>query len=273
VTKTDLNVQLNVQLSNVLDRGIGYGEACFETFRVIEGEVFALDQHFSRLADGLQSFGILLSKGNMESIRAQAIEHAAGIADDVLVKVTVTGGIAEWGLIRNRDQQPEVYIQCMPYVPTFQKIMLSTVEWPYATELKQAKFSSDYALSLRATKQWEGEGLSEKMTPLICKNGLVLSGLTTNVLLYREGSWHTPDESNGGVLQGVVRNELVAASVLTLSDCPVLWLDDCEAIGFTNSGVFIQPASMVNSRKLNREHQAFEMLYQVLRDKPGMPKL
>ncbi len=273
MTKTDLNVQLNIQFSNVLDRGIGYGEACFETFRVIKGNVFALDQHFSRLADGLKSFGILLSKGNMESIRAQAIEHAAGIADDVLVKVTVTGGIAEWGLIRNKDQQPTVYIQCIPYIPKLQKLVLSTVEWPYATELKQAKFSSDYALSLRATKQWKDEGLSEEITPLICKNSLVLSGLTANVLLYREGVWYTPDGSNGGVLQGIIRNEFVAASVLTLSDCPVSWLDDCEAIGFTNSGVFIQPASMINGRKLNREHHAFEMLYQVLRDKPGMPKL
>ncbi len=269
MTKTDLNIRI----SDRLDRGLAYGEACFETFRVIDGQVFGWPQHLSRLCKGLESFGISLSERDLELIRKQTFERAAEIADDALVRITVSGGVAEWGLLRSGDQQPEIYIQCMPYVAPYRKMALSAVEWPFAVQVRSAKFSSDYALTLRAMRQWRSEGLPGRVTPLICKNGRLLSTPTSNVLICRRGVWHTPDESHGGVLAGVIRNTLVTESVAEISDCSVVWLDDCEAIALTNSGFFIQPVSMVCGRRLNTEHQVFEKLCQVLRGKRGVPAL
>ncbi|MDX8403872.1 MAG: aminotransferase class IV [Mariprofundaceae bacterium] len=267
MTKTELNIHY----SDKLDRGLAYGEACFETFRVIDGKVFDWQQHLSRLITGLESFGISLSEHHLELIQKQLLARTAEVADDALVRLTITGGSANWGLVRNRDQKPEVYIQCMPYVSQRHEAELSTVEWPYSLQAKIAKFSSDYALTLRAMQQWKHDGLPESKIPLICKNGQLLSTLTANLLIYRKGRWHTPDESCGGILPGVVRNALITNSLIEVSDCPITWLDDCDAIALTNSGFFIQPAGMVNGRALNTKQQLFETLYQAFKGKPGVP--
>lgn len=269
MSKTDLNIRY----SERLDRGLAYAEACFETFRVIDGEVFGWNRHMSRLTAGLEGFGIRLSESDLDSIREQVLYRAGEVASDALTRVTVTGGVTTWGLFRSHDLPPEIYIQCMPYVLPHQDMTLSSVEWPFSVQPKCAKFSSDYALTLRAMQQWQQDGLSEKESALVCKEGRVLSSTTSNILIYREGVWHTPDESGGGVLPGVIRNALISDSPVECCNCPVAWLDDCEAIAVTNSGLFIQPASMVNDRALNREHQAFEILYQALRGKPGMAEL
>ena len=98
-------IDLNIRYSDGLDRGLAYGEACFETFRVIDGEVFGWQQHLFRLMKGLDSFGISLSERDLELIRKSLFEQAAEVADDVLVRLTITGGVANRGLVRNRDQQ------------------------------------------------------------------------------------------------------------------------------------------------------------------------
>lgn len=269
MTKTDLNIHY----SDRLDRGLSYGEACFETFRVIDGEVFGWKQHMSRLDTGLKSFGIVLSGSDFNSIREQVLCRAGEVASDARVRVTVSGGVAAWGLLRGNDLLPEVYIQCMPSVLSHQDMTLSTVAWPFSIQSKCAKFSSDYALTLRAMQHWKRDGLSDSETALICDKGRVLSSPTSNILIYREGVWYTPDESSGGVLPGVIRDAFISESLVECIDCPVSWLDDCEAIAITNSGSFVTPVNMVNGRELNREHQAFEALYQALRGKPGMAQL
>jgi 4-amino-4-deoxychorismate lyase len=269
VTKTDLNIHI----SGKLDRGLSYGESCFETFRVIDGNIFCWQQHVSRLAGGLKCFGIVLSDTDFESIHERVFHHAEEVSRDVLVRVTVTGGEAKWGLARNRDQQPEVYIQCLPSTSQGRETSISTVEWPFAIQAKTAKFTSDYALILRAMQSWNDGGLVEGVTPLVCKDGRVLSTLTSNVLIYRQGGWHTPDEASGGILPGIVRNELVAGGIIELSECPVPWLDDCEAVALSNSGFFVRPVSSVNGRALDRDYQIFESLYQALRGKPGVSGL
>ncbi|MES0370775.1 MAG: aminotransferase class IV [Mariprofundaceae bacterium] len=269
MTKTELNIHY----SESLDRGLAYGEACFETFRVVDGEVFGWNRHMSRLSIGLRSFGISLSKSNSDSIRAHVLKKAGDVAADALVRVTVTGGVAEWGLPRSHDLLPEVHIQTMPYVLPHQDLILSTAEWPFSVQSKCAKFSSDYALTLRAMQLWQQDGLSVQETALICKEGRVLSTSTSNVLIYREDRWFTPDETGGGVLPGVIRDELISDALVESYNCPVDWLSDCEAIALTNSGFFIRPASMVNGRTVNSKHQAFDMLCQALRGKPGVAEL
>lgn len=269
MTKTELNIHY----SERLDRGLAYAEACFETFRVIDGEMFGWDRHMSRLATGLENFGIRLSEPDMDAIREQVLCRAGDVAGDALVRVTVTGGMAAWGLSRSNDLLPEVYIQFMPSALSHQDTILSTVEWPFSVQPKRAKFSSDYALTLRAMQQWQQNGLSENETPLICEKGKVLSTSTSNVLIYREGRWFTPDETGGGVLPGVIRDELISDALVESCNCPVAWLDDCEAIALTNSGFFVRPVSMVNGRAVNSKHQAFEMLYQALRGKSGVAEL
>ncbi len=45
------------------DRGLLYAEACFETFRVVNGAIFSWREHEKRLRLGLSLFGLALPHG------------------------------------------------------------------------------------------------------------------------------------------------------------------------------------------------------------------
>lgn len=261
MTKPDLAIHVPEQL----DRGLAYGEACFETFRVIDGEVVALDAHLERLAKGLNAFGIGLDGGARSSIADAALAAATERGRDQLVRITVTGGRAPWGLMRHGE--PEVFVQCMPYAPSGEAIHLRQVEWPFPLLPKVAKFSSDYALTLRAMQQWK---LKKGISPLICKDGRVLSSLTANVMILRDGIWLTPDDAEGGVLPGVIRSILIDKGLAEVANCPVAWLKDCDALLLTNSSGFAMPATSVDGRFFDPEIMEIEVVYELLHMLPGV---
>lgn len=262
MTKPDLAIHFPEQL----DRGLAYGEACFETFRVINGEVLLLDRHLMRLAAGLASFGIHLQENELHEIAEAALAAANRCGEDVQVRITVTGGSAGWGLMRVAE--PEVYIQSTPYKQGADAINLVSVDWPFALQPKQAKFTADYALALRALRHWQ---IEQGSMPLICSgDGAVLSSLTANVLISRDGQWYTPEDSAGGVLPGVVRALLIEAGGVEAVRCPVEWLAESEAIVLTNSSRFATAAATVDGRRLDPMHSSILTIQECIRMYPGV---
>ena len=268
MTKIDLNIHFSEQL----DRGFAYGEVCFETFRLIGGEIFGWPQHAARLVNGLAEFGIELSDEQVTSIYQQSLKAAASSGDDALVRVTVSGGLATWGL-RSASKGVDLYIQSQPYVSSREPVELQSVNWPFALKPRSAKFSSDYSDTLRAYQLWKNEGMEPSVMPLICSGGTILSTMTANVMIYYDEKWHTPESESGGVLAGVIRNYLVTHAAVHVGRCPQIWADQCEAMALTNSGFFVQPVSRIDGRALSVNHDAFEMLYQLLRGEKGVSKL
>ena len=267
MTKTELNIHH----SEELDRGLAYGEACFETFRVIHGEIFGWAQHAARLTGGLAEFGIELSDAQLISIYKESVIAAVSSGDDALVRITLSGGVARWGL-KSASNGVGLYIQSQPYASPSEPVVLQSVTWPFALNSKSAKFSSDYSDTLRACQIWKNEGLESIIMPMICSKGDILSTMTANVMIYHDEKWYTPESETGGVLPGVIRNHLVINAAVQVVRCPQIWVDECEAIALTNSVVFVQPVNSIDGRELNVSHDAFEELYRAIRDESGAPK-
>lgn len=261
--------ELNITVVEQLDRGLAYGEGCFETLRVIDGAVFRLDEHMARLQLGLAEFGICLSDEVVEGLFAQAMRVAGERGPDMLVRLTVTGGDATWGLLPAESIEPNVFIQIVPFsvrtVPAMQSVV-----WPFALKSMPAKFTADYADKLRAMRLWQSDGLNSE--PLITFEEKIISGLTSNVLIYYEDRWHTPSIEHGGILPGIVRQKLLEEGVVRSERCPLSWLAGCEAIALCNSGQFILPVVSINGRQLRMSDELFAPLWQVLRSEPGVPK-
>lgn len=268
MTKTELNIHF----SEELDRGFAYGEACFETFRVIDGEIFGWPQHVARLTSGLAEFGIVLSDEQLSSIYQHALKAAASSGANALVRITVSGGMAAWGLI-SASKGLDLHIQSRSYILSGEPVVLQGVNWPFALKPRGAKLSSDYSDTLRAYQLWKNEGMEASVMPLICSDGYILSTMTANVMIYYDEKWYTPECENGGVLAGVIRNHLVTHAAVHVARCPQIWADQCEAIALTNSGYFVQPVSSIDGRELNVNHDAFEVLYRPFRGEKGVPKL
>jgi len=245
------------------DRGLLYAEACFETFRVIDGSIFGWQEHESRLRRGLACFGIDLPEGLLQL----CLDAAAKCGADVLLRITVSGGQAPWGLQRlNRDGHG-IHIMTRPYEGSG-PVAIKSVRWPFPLHDKQAKFTADYAETLR-TLQIVGGQLGDDEEALICNDTRMISAMTANVLIHRKHCWWTP--AGKGVLPGVIRSALLKAEVVTEADCPVGWFEDCQAMAICNSGSFITPVRQINGRELPATEPVFDRLWQPLIGRPGAP--
>lgn len=260
--------RITIQATHHMDRGLAYAEACFETFRIIDGELFAWALHWQRLSQGLQSFGIILAAHWEAEVLQSCLNHAQNTATDSLVRLTISGGQAGWGL--NKTAPPIAHIQAIPYIAAQAQVLHSyAVEYPFPIREKIAKFTSDYADTLKAIQIWKDK--KDTVQPqqlMICKDGYIISGLTANVVLYQQGQWLTPD--GFGVLPGTIRHFLVEKSLIHPQKCPVTLLDSCEAILFINSGQFLQCLKSINGRKLTYPHTAATAITEALSHEQGI---
>ena len=245
-----------------MDRGMAYGEACFETFRVINGVIFDWPAHLERLRLGLAEFGISLTVKELASLHPTCLCAAAEQGSDAMVRLTVTGGEASRGLMAGR-RRPRVYVQAMAYQPDTNPLCLALKAWPMPPKMRMAKFTADYSDTLRALN-----GCAD-VNVLFSYAGHLLGAATANVLIYRQHRWCTP-AIGPGVLPGIVRAHLLAAGLLTAADCPLSQLEACEAVALTNCGFFLRPVARIDRLNYDIEHPAFRQLVEVLADEPGV---
>jgi len=251
---------------DIEDRGLLYGEGCFETFRIINGAIFDWAGHEARLRLGLGLFGLDLPDG----LEQQCLEKVKKRGSDVLVRITVTGGKALRGLLPGCERNIGVYIQSGLYEARTEDIHLRTVTWPLPLYARPAKLTADYAQTIRGLHNLKNRGLlAEDEEALICDANILYSAPTSNILLLVDGVWLAPDTD--AVVPGVVRHALLKAGVARACPCPHDLAESCEAIALTNSGWFIRPVASINGRKLSVNGAPFDLLYSALKGRAGVP--
>jgi branched-subunit amino acid aminotransferase/4-amino-4-deoxychorismate lyase len=263
----DSDSSLEIILSSSADRGVSYAEACFETFRVLNGEIFSWPDHMARLQRGLAEFGISLPEKELELLHEACLDAAGKCGSDAMVRLTVSGGEASWGLLANK-RIPKAHVQAMAYHRNTDPVYLRFKDWPFPPKMRMAKFTADYSDTLRALK-----GCADLNVLFGCE-GRLLGAATANVLIYRQNHWHTP-VVGPGVLPGIVRAHLLDAGLLKEADCPISWLEDCEAVALTNCGYFVRQVVAVSGEEtgeLNYDisHPAFQLLDEALVNEPGV---
>lgn len=252
---------MKIETITEMDRGLAYAEACFETFRVINGEIFNWPAHAARLRRGLDAFSLTVSDAQTERMHAACLQAAAGT--DALVRLTVSGGDASWGLFTSADAI-SARIQVIPYHDDAILPVLKVMEWSSPPIHRMAKFTADYASTLRVLR-------GERHALFVHQQQLV-SAATANVMIFRHGQWWTP-ALDAGVLPGVIRQHLIASGVVREGVCPARWLDDCDALALTASSFFVRPVAGI--RREQRSCDLVDLsagLKQSLYGMPGVPK-
>ncbi|MDQ6993869.1 MAG: aminotransferase class IV [Mariprofundus sp.] len=226
---------MKINVVKKMDRGLAYGEACFETFRVIDGAIFSWPDHVARLKRGLERLCLTVSDRDIEMMQCACLQAAAAEGGDVLVRLTVSGGEAEWGLFA-KSETHSAYIQTMVYHSEQIALMLNQRSWLSPPVHRVAKFTADYGMLLR---QLQGERAA-----LLVWQGQLVSAAAANILILRQGEWWTPAVADG-VLPGVIRHRLIQAGLVREATCPCEWLDDCDALAVTASSFFVRPVASI----------------------------
>ncbi|MDX8391235.1 MAG: aminotransferase class IV [Mariprofundaceae bacterium] len=264
----EVNIFLTSHAGSSPDRGLLYAEACFETVRVVHGAIFRWPEHEARLSSGLAQFGLTCPP----DLLAHCLQAAKKTGDDALLRLTVSGGPSQRGLLPECNRQPQVHVQAWMYRQPTHAIHLRALMWPLGGMARKAKFTADYAATIRLLHQARHAGLlGEDEQALFTRENEVLAMETANILLHVDGHWFSPDTE--AVLPGVIRAALLEAGCIELVHCSVDWLMICDAMAICNSGCFVRPVASVNGRRLQTSGDCFSGFPAVFSGKEGVPEL
>lgn len=208
----------------VEDRGFLLGDAVYETFRTYEGRLFALADHLDRLEASLSAVRIrdapdrqTLSRwleGTTEEAWRILRKDEGRVADELVVRVTVTRGPGPHGFSPRGAGPAQVYILARPLPPAADRVYsegLSTVTAKVRrvpVEAQDPAIKAGSALNLvLARLEADDKGADEAL--LTDARGDYLEASGANLFALKDGVFWSP-RAGDGILEGVTMRRLVA---------------------------------------------------------------
>jgi len=235
------------------DRGFTLADGLFETMRARHGVIFRLDQHLSRLSNGLRIMQIPQPPELRDWI-AQALT-SAGIRE-VSVRITVSRGIGSAGLAPPADVCPTtvITVASMPQPPA--EVYTNGLRAIIASGRRNSRAMSAglktlaYTDSVLALIEAQRAGADEAL--LLDTEGHVSEAAASNVFVCRGGVLVTPPVSCAA-LPGITRAatlELAAELSIEAAERIVERSDlsDADEVFLTSSLREIAPVRMIDGR-------------------------
>lgn len=242
-------VKARMELIDSLAPGIVRGKGVFETMRVYNGTVFALQKHFDRLFRGLRLLKIRspYTKKQWERHLYQTININSLKEARIRLAVWREGGKLRIAIVCQdvKNDRPRKGRSGF-------KAMISSVR------RKKTRYSNiksmDYLCFREAFKEAEGQGFDEAI--LLNNRGEVVEGSRTNVFYVKKGILYTPAVKYGclnGITRQIVlqcaRQLKILSRVTVVSPQKLIRSDEAFV---TNSLVGVVPLIVVGGRFIGR---------------------
>lgn len=194
------------------DRGLQYGDGLFETLPLIDGRPLCLERHLRRLIDGCKRLRIPPPE------RDQLLAGIQRVGADVelgVLKIIVTRGNAGRGYRPPASSVPTSIISSHPwpaYSPELEEIGVAVRTCSTRLGLNPTLAGLKHLNRLEqvmARSEWEDEGIHEGL--MLDAEGLLISGIMSNLFILRAGVLITPDLTRAGV-NGVMRSLVMEAA-------------------------------------------------------------
>lgn len=240
---------------DVSDRGLQYGDGCFETLAVRDGRPLLWRAHMDRLRRGLRRLAI--PDGFSEDELLRESEALVQDEDRAVLKIIVTRGTSGRGYRPDRSGPVTRVISAHPW-PDFPRRIFDP---GMSLRVCQTRVSRNRRLGgikhlnrlpqVLARGEWEDdydEGL------MLDDSGHVIEGTMSNVFAVFDGVLHTPRVDEAGV-EGVMRNHVIAAArglgyTCMEDEIDLALLMRADGIFMTNSLLGIVPVARVEGRAL-----------------------
>ncbi len=182
---------------SALDRGFMYGDGLFETFRARNNRVFRLQAHMERLRKSANELSIPLPSSLQKIIELIIQTLEKNNLENSIVRVQLTRGQGEPGLLRSSSPSPTLVIAVRPYHPppeTFYSKGVSICTVPDSasiTSLSNHRIkTTNYLINILLKKKAEESNCFEAIA--LTPQGSLTEGTVTNLFLVKGNSIQTP---------------------------------------------------------------------------------
>ncbi|MGD9677823.1 MAG: aminodeoxychorismate lyase [Vulcanibacillus sp.] len=202
------DIELKIPIN---DHGFLYGVGLFETFRVYDGVPFLFAEHIKRLKQGLKLIGIHqeIELSKMNASLKYLLE--ANYLKNAYVRITVTAGVAPFGLPNEEYKNPAIIWQIKLLEPlsdsfildkkaVILKIRQSSME--SEVKLKSLNFLNNILAKQEIFHLKNTEGI------FLTNEGYVSEGIVSNIFFVKGGRLLTPGLETG-ILNGITREHVI----------------------------------------------------------------
>ena len=242
------------QLSGVIDvrnRGLHYGDGCFETMICVDGRLRWLDRHLARLHRGLAALDIVAPLAS--TLQAQLETAALSESGSAIVKLVVTRGIATArGYRPLGDAQPSIIVGRHPLsvAPAALRVEISNVSLGHNPLLAGIKHLN--RLEQVLAQRQLGAECDEVI--MLDQAGNAVGGSMSNLYVVTVGGVVTPRLDRCGVA-GIMRSQVLdgarALSIpLAEAEVPMAQLLTAPGIWMSNVRMGLKPVTRLAGREL-----------------------
>jgi branched-chain amino acid aminotransferase len=190
------------------DRGFTLGDGVFETIAVRRGASPRLGAHVARLRMGLQMIALDLENSDQELVDWMNALLSANNTKDAALRLTVTRGQGERGLVPPAHAKPTVLITCnpLPPEPTPAKVIVASTTCRNDNSPLSRIKSLNYLDNIIARNEATARGADDAL--MLNTRGDIVCGTVANIFALVDGGLITPPIEDGA-LPGVARADVI----------------------------------------------------------------
>lgn len=191
---------------SVFDRGFLYGDGAFETIRIYDGIPFMIDEHITRLLNGLKALRFQRLPAGLKVYALKLIE--ANKVKNGVLRITVTRGELTSGIDPSVSKEPTVVITAKEGIPyreeTYSKgfrAIIANIRKDQYSPLCRVK-SANFLTHILAKGEATDAGVDDAV--MLNYEGFVTEATVSNLFLLKDGTLLTPSVESG-ILPGITR--------------------------------------------------------------------
>lgn len=191
---------------SIHDRGLQYGDGCFETIRLLSNTPILWTAHLKRLKHACKLLQLIVDFDLLQSEISQILQR--NNAADAILKIIITRGEGGRGYTPTKQANSTRIVQLIDYVAPATEKAAKVV-------LCQHRLSSNSNLAGIKHLNRLDQILASAQIPEDCDEGLcmdeegnLIEACRSNLLLAINGKFVTPDLSKSGI-EGVMLNHLI----------------------------------------------------------------
>lgn len=248
-----------------LNRGMMYGDGCFDTLRTYKGKFFKLEEHFERVVNSADYLGINVpfSFQDFRHVLIEFLEKSNLMDEDVLIRIQCWRD-GDRGYYTDSTNAQWI-TSCARISPFNDSIHLSSVDVrAIPSEALERKFKLSNSISyIQAARQANRLGADDAL--MLTMSNKVSETTRANIFWIKGTSVFTPSKTCD-LLPGITRNAIIdvlkgAESFdVTEGEFELDYLKEAEAVFVTNSVREVVAITSIDGIRFNTNHPSITII-------------